>query len=527
MAHRWRSGRCSAPPRAAARPFLLSWALAALALHHALVASPGFAAGRGVALRAARSAPSAARTPRVARASRGGEASEGLQVGDKVQAISAEDEQRYPGVIDKANEDGTYTVRWDDPDGGPETEDVIPGNIKKVFIFKDYVAGDDVKAMSPDDGRWYPGSVAAANADGTFQVKWDDPDGGPETNDVKPEEMKKVTVFKAYKEGDAVEAVFPGDGQMYLATVLKANDDGTFQVKWEDPDGGPADSAVSPKAMRYPPIPVEKLEVGQKYTGTVRSVRDFGGFVDIGATSDGLVHISRVAQERVNDIHEYLEEGQEVEVWVSDVKDDGKFGLTMVEGKIGGGGGGAPRDVSAFADVSAEEWLDGTVATVLSFGAFVTVTAPGGATADGLVHISRIREGFIESVEDELSVGQDVRVRVDSVDLERGKLGFTMKEPGAGGGVRAPADLSAFEGVHSDQWLSGKVARTAPFGAFITVTAEGGAQADGLVHITQIKDGYVESVEGELEVGQEVQVRVLSVDAAGGKMSLSMKPPEF
>jgi len=58
----------------------------------------------------------------------------------------------------------------------------------------------------------------------------------------------------------------------------------------------------------------------------------------------------------------------------------------------------------------------------------------------------------------------------------------------------------------------------------VTVTApDGDATADGLVHITQITDGYVESVEDELEVGAEVQVRVLSVDTDAGKMSLSMK----
>mmetsp|Transcript_27397 Transcript_27397/g.85537 ORF Transcript_27397/g.85537 Transcript_27397/m.85537 type:complete len:534 (-) Transcript_27397:179-1780(-) len=481
----------------------------------------------------ARGAAAVTRGSRLTRASRGGEAAEGLQTGDKVQAVSPDDEQRYPGVIEAANADGTYVVRWDDPDGGPETNDIEAGKIRKIVIFKDYVAGDDVKAISPDDGNWYPGSVSAANADGTFQVKWDDPDGGPETNDVKPEEMKKVTVFKDYKVDDDVEAVFPEDGQMYPGKVIKVNGDGTFQVKWEDPDGGPEDSPIGPKQMRYPPIPVESLEVGAKYTGTVRSVRDFGGFVDIGATGDGLVHISRVADERVDNIHDYLEEGQEVEVWVSEVRDDGKFGLTMVEGKLGGGGGKRREDVdlAPFADIPDEEWLDGTVANIAPFGAFVEVSLPDGPTAQGLVHISRIRDGFVDSVEDEVSVGQAVRVRIDSVDLERGKLGLSMRESGmggtgGGGGGRAPADLSAFAGLHPDEWLKGTVARTAPFGAFVTVALKDGAQADGLVHITQIKDGFVESVDDEVSVGQEVQVRVVNVDVEAGKIGLSMKPPE-
>merc|ERR1719324_2077312 len=108
-----------------------------------------------------------------------------------------------------------------------------------------------------------------------------------------------------------------------------------------------------------------------------------------------------------------------------------------------------------------------------------------------------------------------------------------MKEEGAdyggGGGFGGePADLSAFESISSEDWLTGTVARCASFGAFVSVKApDSDATADGLVHITQIKDGFVENVEDELEVGQEVQVRVTSVDTGAGKMSLSMKAEGF
>merc|ERR1712039_304810 len=161
---------------------------------------------------------------------------------------------------------------------------------------------------------------------------------------------------------------------------------------------------------------------------------------------------------------------------------------------------------------------------IASFGAFVTVTAPDGeAEADGLVHVTQIRSGFVENVEDELEVGAGVQVRVLSVDTESGKMSLSMREEGDEE-VEEAADLSAFEDVGSDQWLSGKVKRIASFGAFVAVTApDGEAEADGLVHVTQIRSGFVESVEDELEVGAEVQVRVLSVDTESGKMSLSMR----
>merc|ERR1712066_1075522 len=99
----------------------------------------------------------------------------------------------------------------------------------------------------------------------------------------------------------------------------------------------------------------------------------------------------------------------------------------------------------------------------------------------------------------------------------------SMRAEGGGAPRRGPVDVSPFENVASDQWLTGKVARIANFGAFVTVTApDSDAEADGLVHITQIKEGYVENVADELEVDQEVQVRVVSVDVEDGKMGLSM-----
>uniref|UniRef100_A0A7S0AAQ5 30S ribosomal protein S1 n=1 Tax=Pyrodinium bahamense TaxID=73915 RepID=A0A7S0AAQ5_9DINO len=532
----WPRCRSGGLPSRARLILVLVLAVAAGRFH--LPSSPGFAAApAGRARPAAVTLPSTTlavtRGSRLPRASRGGEATDTIEVGDKVQAVSPDDEQRYPGTIDKINADGTYSVRWDDPDGGPEINDIAPDKVKKIIIFKDYSAGDDVQAVSPDDGQWYPGTVMKANTDGSFVVKWDDPEGGTETNDVKPQEMKKVTVFKDYKVDDAVLAIFPDDGEWYAGAVTKANDDGTFQVKWEDPDGGEPESTVRAKDLKYPPIPFDELEVGQKYKGVVRTITGFGAFVDIGAEGEGLVHISRITTERVDDPHDYLEEGQEVDVWVSGLKDDGKFGLTMVEGIVEGTRGARPRtDLTPFSELSPDEWQSGTVSGVRHFGAFVTVALPdGGPAADGLVHISQLKDdGFVENVEDEVEVGQEVQVRILSVDLERGKMSLSMRAGGSGGGMtrRGPADLSAFEGVSSDQWLKAKVAKVASFGAFVTVTSEdGAASADGLVHITQIRDGFVESVENELEIGQEVSVRVLSVDTVEGKMSLSMKTPDY
>merc|ERR1719188_1241520 len=201
----------------------------------------------------------------------------------------------------------------------------------------------------------------------------------------------------------------------------------------------------------------------------------------------------------------------------------------MIEGRTDGGGGGGRRvesDVSAFEGASPDDWFEGEVTGIPPFGAFVVLTTEDGTEAQGLVHVSQIADTFVENINDYVSIGQQVKVRVISVDVDANKMSLSMKD-GFGGGpsvAREPADLSAFEAISPDDWLTGTVARCASFGAFVNVKApDSDATADGLVHITQIKDGFVESVEDELEVGQEVKVRVISVDTFGGKMSLSMK----
>ena len=112
---------------------------------------------------------------------------------------------------------------------------------------------------------------------------------------------------------------------MYPGTVVKVNGDGTLATMGDDPDGGEEEPAVSPKALRCPPIPYDSLKVGQKYTGTVRSIVDFGAFVDIGTEGDGLVHISSISAEWVNSVYDYLEEGQQIDVWVASLGGGGRL----------------------------------------------------------------------------------------------------------------------------------------------------------------------------------------------------------
>ena len=127
----------------------------------------------------------------------------------------------------------------------------------------------------------------------------------------------------------------------------------------------------------------------------------------------------------------------------------------------GGGGRGIKRakSVDKFLDLSTEEWIDGTVASITSFGAFVAVDE----NTDGLLHISQIAEDHVSNVEDYLQVGQDVQVRVIEVDTDNCRLGLSMREPRQsaprGGGNRGKKDVTTLLGRDPSEFITGRVRR--------------------------------------------------------------------
>jgi len=156
----------------------------------------------------------------------------------------------------------------------------------------------------------------------------------------------------------------------------------------------------------------------------------------------------------------------------------------------------------------------------------VTVELPSGESAIGLLGRDDIGNFVIWRVDKTLKVGQEYDVRIKELHHDVGGVEWTGKAETLDPShiLVPPADLSAFEGISSDQWLTGKVARVADFGIFVTVTAPvGKATARGLVHSSQIEHGLVESTNKKWKKDQAVQVRIQSLDVMSGTMSLTMK----
>ncbi|MCA9199280.1 MAG: S1 RNA-binding domain-containing protein [Planctomycetales bacterium] len=159
-----------------------------------------------------------------------------------------------------------------------------------------------------------------------------------------------------------------------------------------------------------------ELEVGQIREGTVRSLRDFGAFVDIGGL-DGLIHISQLSWERIKHPSEVLEEGQGVKVRIEKIDPEtGKIGLSY-------------RDllVSPWDGVDVKYPIGGvvagTVSKIMEFGAFVKLE-PG---VEGLVHISELAHHRVQRVSNVVKEGQVVEVKVLTVDKENQKLSLSIK----------------------------------------------------------------------------------------------------
>jgi len=149
----------------------------------------------------------------------------------------------------------------------------------------------------------------------------------------------------------------------------------------------------------------------------------------------------------------------------------------------------------------------GRVVGLAKFGAFVDI----GVGRDGLIHISELRQGFVDKVDSVVAVGDEVTVWVKSVDLERRRISLTMIGPHS-----QPLSLKELE---PGMVLQGTVEGVAAFGAFVDI----GAPVNGLVHISEMAEGYVRTPQSIVSPGDDVEVRILEVDPGHRKISLSMK----
>ncbi len=159
------------------------------------------------------------------------------------------------------------------------------------------------------------------------------------------------------------------------------------------------------------------LQVGQKVTGTVRSIAPFGVFIDLGGI-DGLVHKSELSWNKVNNPESGYQVGEEVEAEVIDINHErGRISLSIRR---------LQPDPwhSTVADFNVGDIIDGTVTKLVNFGAFVRVRDG----LEGLIHISELSHQRVAHPGDVVHEGQSLKLRIISLDSERHRLGLSLKQ---------------------------------------------------------------------------------------------------
>ena len=160
----------------------------------------------------------------------------------------------------------------------------------------------------------------------------------------------------------------------------------------------------------------EQVEEGQQFTGKVKSLTNFGAFVDLGGV-DGMVHISELSWNRIKHPSEVLKVGDTVDVYVK--------GLDRENGKISLGYK-RPEDnpwVKLEREYPVGTVCDAKIVGMTQFGAFASVI-PG---IDGLIHISQIADHRIEKPQDVLKVGDEVKVKITDIDFERHRVSLSIR----------------------------------------------------------------------------------------------------
>ncbi len=187
-----------------------------------------------------------------------------------------------------------------------------------------------------------------------------------------------------------------------------------------------------------------QAEVGQEYTGAVKSLTSYGAFVDLGGV-DGMVHISEMSWSRIKHPSEVMNVGDTVTVFIKALDAEKKkisLGYRKAEDN--------PWEIFK-AQYPIDSVVTAKVVGMTTFGAFAQIL-PG---VDGLIHISQIANHRVEKPQDELQIGQEVEAKITAVDYERKRISLSIRallpEEEAPVVEEAPAEVEAVEEAPAEE----------------------------------------------------------------------------
>jgi len=250
-----------------------------------------------------------------------------------------------------------------------------------------------------------------------------------------------------------------------------------------------------------------QIKEGDTVTGTVRSLTDYGAFIDIGGV-DALLHVGEIAWGRVNKPADVLSVGQQIEVRVLKLATEGdkrriSVGMKQLQAH--------PWDAIA-GKFTPGDRVRGTVTRLMEFGAFVELE-PG---IEGLIHISEMSwsRGKVRKASDVVKPGETVDVVILGVNPAERRIALGLKQALGDPWVDVPEKFPVGAAIE------GPVTSLTKFGAFVQL-AEG---IEGMVHVSEISaEKRINQPADVLRVGQVVKALVIAIDSEKRQMRLSMK----
>ena len=253
-----------------------------------------------------------------------------------------------------------------------------------------------------------------------------------------------------------------------------------------------------------------KYPVGSVVKGTVVNVMSYGAFVKLEDGIEGLVHISEMSwTKRISHPSELVHIDQEVEVMVLDINQE-KQEISL----------GMKQTQSNPWDKVADRYppgalVKGRVRNLTNYGAFIEIEEG----IDGLLHVSDMSwTRKIGHPSEVVEKGQEVECKVVSVDQERRRIALGLKQMDDD-----PWATDIPNRYQPGQLVKGKVTKITNFGVFVGL--EDGLE--GLLHISELAEHKVENPEDVVKVGEEIEVKILRVDADERKIGLSRKRVEW
>ena len=246
-------------------------------------------------------------------------------------------------------------------------------------------------------------------------------------------------------------------------------------------------------------------EKGEPVTGRVIEVVKGGLILDLGVR--GFLPASLVDIRRVQDLDEFM--GQELECKVIELNRSrnnvvlSRRAVLEEERK--------EQRQKILDQLSPGKVVEGTISNIVDFGAFVDLDG-----MDGLIHISELSWSHVNHPSEVLEIGQTVRVQVLDIDRERQRISLGLKQ------TQSDPWQQVLESYQEGDVVQGTVTKVVTFGAFVEILPG----VEGLVHISELAQHHVENPREIVSQGDQVNVRILEVDADRRRLSLSLKRVE-